>query len=59
MISLQGPQGAVEHSGAANGGGVPSHAIWIDLNDPSAEEAEHIEAATGLRVPSLKALSEV
>lgn len=59
MISLQGPQGAVEHSGAATGGSVPSHAIWIDLNDPSTEEAEHIEAATGLRVPSRKALSEV
>ncbi|GJE17569.1 magnesium transporter CorA family protein [Methylobacterium marchantiae] len=59
MISLQGPQGAVEHSGAADGGTVPNHAIWIDLNDPSAEEAEHIEAATGLRVPSRKALSEV
>ncbi|WP_019906974.1 magnesium transporter CorA family protein [Methylobacterium sp. 77] len=59
MISLQGPQGAVEHSGAASGGSVPSHAIWIDLNDPSAEEAAHIEEATGLRVPSRKALSEV
>ena len=59
MISLQGPQGAVEHAGVAGGGAVPPHAVWIDLNDPSAEEAEHIEAATGLRVPSRKALSEV
>lgn len=59
MISLQGPQGAVEHSGAAGGSSVPTHAIWIDLHDPSAEEAEHIEQATGLRVPSRRALSEV
>ncbi|WP_232628643.1 magnesium transporter CorA family protein [Methylobacterium sp. Leaf118] len=58
MISVHGPQGAVEadhlHEGAP-----PKHAVWIDLNDPTAEEARRVEQATGLRIPSRAALSEV
>lgn len=59
MISLQGPQGAVDHADLPSEERLPPHAIWIDLNDPSAEEAKRIEDTTGLRVPSRKALSEV
>jgi magnesium transporter len=64
MIKLHGPQGAVEtevpSTGAdASGAVYPPHAVWIDLEDPSAEEAQRVEAATEIRVPSRKALSEV
>lgn len=59
MISLQGPQGHVDAGGLAERQPLPAHTIWIDLNDPSADEAAAVEAATGLRVPSRKALSEV
>ncbi|WP_289014716.1 CorA family divalent cation transporter [uncultured Methylobacterium sp.] len=38
---------------------MPAGALWIDLYDPSAEEAQAVEAATGIRVPSRRALSEV
>ncbi|MDN3591748.1 magnesium transporter CorA family protein [Methylobacterium adhaesivum] len=59
MISLHGPQGAMALP-ASDGPG-PGHrdAVWIDLEDPSAEEAQRVEDATGLRVPSRKALNEV
>ncbi|KQP96229.1 magnesium transporter CorA family protein [Methylobacterium sp. Leaf117] len=57
MIELHGPQGAVEP--AAPDTAYPSHAVWIDLNDPSAAEAERVQLATGISVPSRKALSEV
>lgn len=59
MISLQGSQGAVDPPGIEAEHPMPAHAIWIDLNDPTAEEAQRVEAAIGLRVPSRKALSEV
>jgi magnesium transporter len=59
MIKLHGPQGAVESEGSTSEAAYPPHAVWIDLNDPSAEEAERVEAATGIRVPSRTALSEV
>jgi magnesium transporter len=58
MLSLHGPEGAADHAGPTPGP-LPPNAIWIDLNDPNAEEAERIEAQTGLRVPSRQALSEV
>lgn len=57
MLSLNGPDGALEHAVPASS--VPAHAIWIDLHDPSAEEAELVEETAGIRVPSRKALSEV
>ncbi|MCJ2033464.1 magnesium transporter CorA family protein [Methylobacterium sp. J-068] len=59
MIELHGPQGAVEPETHAPESACPPHAVWIDLNDPSAEEANRVEASTGIRVPSRKALSEV
>ncbi|GJE57503.1 MULTISPECIES: magnesium transporter CorA family protein [Methylobacterium] len=59
MISLHGPHGPVDHAGLMAGGGLPEHAVWIDLLDPTEEEARQVEAATGLRVPSRAALSEV
>ncbi|MFD0933717.1 CorA family divalent cation transporter, partial [Methylobacterium trifolii] len=60
MISLHGPEGAIARAAEAGAGhGLPGHTVWIDLNDPSAEEAAEVEAATGIRVPSRKALSEV
>ncbi|NEU11701.1 magnesium transporter CorA [Methylobacterium sp. BTF04] len=59
MINLHGPQGAVDAGSRDAAEPLPPHAVWIDLNDPSAEEAQRIEDGTGIRVPSRKALSEV
>ncbi|RYE77074.1 MAG: hypothetical protein EOO74_07490 [Myxococcales bacterium] len=59
MIKLHGPQGAVEPAAQAAAEAYPVEVVWIDLDDPSAEEAERVEACTGIRVPSRKALSEV
>nr|USU32566.1 magnesium transporter CorA family protein [Methylobacterium sp. OTU13CASTA1] len=59
MISLHGPQGAVGSPATDGAGPMPAATVWIDLDDPSAEEAHRIEDATGIRVPSRKALSEV
>lgn len=59
MIKLNGPQGAVDHAALQPGSPLPAHAIWIDLDDPSSEEARGLEEATGIRIPSREALSEV
>ncbi|GEP08367.1 magnesium transporter CorA family protein [Methylobacterium gnaphalii] len=59
MISLHGPQGPIEHAGAGEGAALPREAVWIDLLDPTEEEARRVEEATGLRVPTREALSEV
>lgn len=56
MLTLYGPEGALP---LESGKPIPAHAVWIDLNDPSAEEAAAAEAATGVRIPSRTALSEV
>ena len=56
MLSLYGPAGALPFE---PGGSIAKAAVWIDLNDPSAEEAGAVEDATGVRVPSRTALSEV
>jgi magnesium transporter len=39
--------------------GALASAFWIDLLDPTAEEAAQVRAATGLSVPSREALSEI
>jgi magnesium transporter len=36
-----------------------STAIWIDLREPTDEEAERVRAATGLRVPTESQISEI
>ncbi|AWN36788.1 CorA family divalent cation transporter [Methylobacterium radiodurans] len=59
MLTLHGPEGQLAPAAAGSGPALPADAVWIDLNDPSAEEARAVEAATGIRVPSRKALSEV
>jgi magnesium transporter len=59
MMNLHGPQGAVDASGLDGGAALPAHAVWIDLVDPTAEEARRVEEKTGIRVPSRAALSEV
>ncbi|GJE26743.1 magnesium transporter CorA family protein [Methylobacterium organophilum] len=59
MISLQGPQGAVDTACLEGQGPLDPATVWIDLDDPSAEEAAAVERGTGLRVPSRAALSEV
>ncbi|MDP4023114.1 CorA family divalent cation transporter [Methylobacterium sp. NEAU 140] len=56
MLSLHGPEGALPYEPGAP---IPPRVVWIDLNDPTAEEAAAVEAVTGLRVPSHGALSEV
>ncbi|MGU3537101.1 magnesium transporter CorA family protein [Methylobacterium sp. A54F] len=57
MLSLHGAEGAVGHG--SDPAAIPTDAIWIDLEDPDAEEARRAEAATGIRVPTRQALSEV
>lgn len=56
MLSLHGPEGPVA---LQPGRPVARDTVWLDLNDPTPEEAAAVEAATGLRVPSRAALSEV
>ncbi|SEH50823.1 magnesium transporter [Methylobacterium sp. UNC300MFChir4.1] len=56
MLSLHGPEGPVA---LRPGGPIARDTVWLDLNDPTPEEAAAVEAATGLRVPSRAALSEV
>jgi magnesium transporter len=36
-----------------------AEAVWIDLIDPTAEEMEQVESATGLRIPTRHAISEI
>ncbi|GJD48700.1 Magnesium transport protein CorA [Methylobacterium crusticola] len=59
MITLHGPEGVVAEGAACAAHPVPSHATWLDLNDPSEAEIALAEEATGLQVPSRAALSEV
>lgn len=56
MLGLYGPRGALPLEAGAP---IPKGAVWIDLDDPSLEEAKAVEAATGISVPSRTALSEV
>ena len=56
MLSLHGPEGPVM---LEPGRPVEREAVWFDLNDPTPEEAAAVEQATGLRIPSRAALSEV
>ena len=58
MLSLNGPEGAIAHAGGPPAT-VSAGTVWLDLNDPSPEEARLVEETTGIRVPSRKALSEV
>ena len=37
----------------------PATAAWIDLLDPTEEEAERVHRATGLRVPKESEISEI
>lgn len=59
MLSLNGPEGALATTEAEPRSAISADAVWLDLNDPTAEEARLVEEATGIRVPSRKALSEV
>jgi magnesium transporter len=38
---------------------LPEAIIWIDLLDPTDDEKKFVESRTGLRVPSMEALSEI
>jgi magnesium transporter len=38
---------------------LPDEIIWIDLLNPTDDEKEFVESRTGLRVPSIEALSEI
>lgn len=59
MMSLTGPNGPIDVASLAASQPLPAEAVWIDLDDPTAQEAQAVEAATGIRVPSRAALSEV
>ena len=56
MLSLHGLEGPLPLNPDS---AIPSAAVWLDLMEPTPEEAAAVEAATGLRVPSREALSEV
>jgi magnesium transporter len=56
MLSLHGLEGPLPLDPDS---AIPSAAVWLDLMEPTPEEAAAVEAATGLRVPSREALSEV
>ena len=38
---------------------LPAEVIWIDLLNPTDEEKKFVESRTGLRIPSIEALSEI
>lgn len=59
MMSLTGPNGPIDVASLEAGRPMEAEVVWIDLDDPTAEEARAVEAATGVRVPSRAALSEV
>src|SRR3954451_24055511 len=44
---------------SSHAGGLPDEVIWLDLLNPTDEEKAFVESRTGLRVPSLEALSEI
>src|SRR3954465_8493203 len=56
MLSLHGFEGPVA---LQPGSPIPRDTVWLDLNDPSPEEAAAGEGATRPPVPSPAALSEV
>lgn len=39
--------------------GLPSHVIWIDLLNPTAEEKTFVKSRTNVRIPSAELLSEI
>ena len=44
---------------ATHPGGALDQAVWIDLTDPTPEEAQRVRDATGLRVPTRHEVSEI
>ena len=50
------PSGSVRASSATK---LPADVFWIDLLDPTEEERAFVESRSGLRVPSVEALSEI
>jgi magnesium transporter len=38
---------------------LPEHVVWIDLLAPTDEEKAFVESRTGIRIPSIEALSEI
>ena len=45
--------------GACNPTDEPGGAVWVDLVDPTPEEAARVRSATGLRVPTKEQVSEI
>ena len=48
--------GSIRNSSATS---LPKDVFWIDLLDPTEEERAFVESRSGLRVPSVEALSEI
>jgi magnesium transporter len=50
-----------DSTGSARGGAgkLPDEVIWIDLLNPTDEEKAFVESRSGLRVPTIEALSEI
>ena len=56
MLTIYRDSGKAQSSHA---GGLAEEVIWLDLLNPTEEEKRSVESRTGLRVPSLEALSEI
>lgn len=50
---------ALEEVVAAPGGAADASGVWFDLLRPESEEAEQVEALTGIDVPTAEALNEI
>lgn len=56
LTAYRDTDGSFQSSGSLK---LPEEIIWIDLLNPTDEEKAFVERRTGLRVPSIEALSEI
>ena len=59
MLSLYSPAGRQNPPADLRDASLPPDILWIDLLRPEPGERAFVEAATGLRLPSLEELSEI
>lgn len=52
-------KGGLREIDMTDGEALPAEAVWIDLNQPSREEEQHVEAALGIEVPSREEVQEI
>jgi magnesium transporter len=60
MLALQARTGDLVAAPArSDAAALPADTVWVDLLNPTPEEATFVERATGLRLPSVDELSEI